>query len=633
MAKKFEKSKNKKNFSNKKQNQQHTKKLKQQLKEVPATGLIEGVFVYTGPITIANFAKEIGKTIPEILRYFFNQGLMLNQNRVLSEEQIAELAIEYGFDFRRENALTKENIFEQLENTTDNPADLKRRPPVVTVMGHVDHGKTTLLDTIRHTNVVSKEQGGITQAIGAYQIHPNHPEKTITFIDTPGHEAFTEMRGRGANVTDIVVLVVAADDGIMPQTEEAIDHAKQAQVPIIVFINKMDTAGANPQKIKSELMKYGIVSEEFGGEVPFIEGSARQNQGLKELVETILLMAEVHDLKANPNKLASGVVLEAHLDKNKGPVATILVQQGSLKVKDVMISGLTFGTIKSLENENNQRVATAKPSQPVVITGLNEVPSAGDKFITINNEKMARQIANAQALKKQQESWVSKQVLTLDVLKNQLQENEAKLVNIIVKANTQGSVEALRHTLEKITIDGVKINLIRAAVGAISNADVILANASHAMIYGFNVRPTAPVRKKAEEDRVEIRLFEIIYKLIEDLEAVAKGQLEPDNVEVVIGQAEIRALFRHSAIGTIGGFHVLEGVIPNRARIRVLRNGVVVYDGEIASLKHEKNEIKEAKRDSEGGLTIKNFNDLKEGDIVEAYKIDVRENSTNVTPV
>lgn len=602
---------------------QNTKRLKQQLKEAPTVGIVDGVFVYSQPLTIAEFAKKIGKNVTEILKYFFNKGLMMNQNMVLGEEQVGELALEYGFDFKKEAGLTKENIFDQLNEDEEDSDLLQSRPPVVTIMGHVDHGKTTLLDAIRNSNVVGREHGGITQAIGAYQIKTKSGKK-ITFIDTPGHEAFTEMRSRGANVTDIVILVVAADDGVMPQTEEAIDHAKQANVPIVVFVNKIDKPGANVQKIKSTLMDYGLVAEEFGGDIPFIEGSAKLKQGLDHLEETLLFLAELGNLKANPNKLASGTVIEAHLDKNKGPVAAVLVQRGTLNLRDIVITGSTFGTIKSMENENGRKLNHASPSQPLVITGLNEVPNAGDRFLVLNDEKVARQIANAQMLKKQEAERIAKQTLTLDTLKMHLEEGELQYINVLIKADSRGSVEALKSSLAKIDVNGVKINVIRASVGAISNSDVTLAGASKAFVYGFNVRPTAQVRQKALEDGVEIRLHNIIYQLIEELEKAAKGLLAPETEEVVLGQAEIRALFRHSDIGTIGGFHVLDGVISRKSLIRLLRNGIVVYNGEISSLKHGKEDIKEAKRDSEGGLTIKNFNDLKEGDIVEAYKIETK---------
>ncbi|WP_026389514.1 translation initiation factor IF-2 [[Acholeplasma] multilocale] len=601
---------------------EHTKNIKQQLKEVVATGLIDGVFVFTEPLSIADFAGKIGKSAAEILKYFFSQGLMMNQNMILSEEQMGELALEYGFDFKKEESLTKENIFEQLQ-VEDRPEDLVERAPVVTIMGHVDHGKTTLLDSMRNADVAGGEAGGITQAIGAYQV-VREDKKKITFIDTPGHEAFTEMRSRGANATDIVILIVAADDGVMPQTEEAIDHAKQADVPIVVFVNKVDKPGADPEKVKVELMSYGLVAEEYGGDIPFITGSAKQKIGLDNLQDTLLLIAEMLDLKANPNKFASGVVLEAHLDKSKGPVASILVQQGTLEMRDTLVAGGTFGSIKNIENEYGKKVLKAEPSKPVVIYGLNEVPKAGDKFIVMNDDKMARQIAEAQAEKQLAAERQSKQTFTLDSIKKHIDDGELKHVNIIVKADTQGSVEALKGSLAKIDVEGVKLNMIRGSVGAISNSDITLAMASNAIVYGFNVRPDAAVRQKAEEDGVEIRLHNIIYKVIEELEEALKGMLDPIVEEIVLGQAEIRATFRHTDIGVIGGFHVIDGSIPRNAKVRILRNGIVAFTGEISSLKHEKNDIKEAKIGSEGGMTIKNYNDIKEGDIIEAYKEETK---------
>ncbi|WP_434335467.1 translation initiation factor IF-2 [Mycoplasma capricolum subsp. capricolum] len=604
--------------------QNQTKNIKKQLKEEVNTGLIDGIFVYTEPLSILEFATKINKPVTVILKHYFNQGLLLNQNTLLTEEQMGELCLEFGFDFKKETSVTKENILEALLDTVDDEKHLKERPPIVTIMGHVDHGKTTLLDSIKNSNVVASEAGGITQAIGAYQITTKNNKK-ITFIDTPGHEAFTEMRSRGANVTDIVVLIVAADDGVMPQTEEAIDHAKLANVPIIVFINKIDKPGSDPNRVKTELMKYGLVAEEFGGDIPFIEGSAIKKINLDKLEDTIILISELENLKANPDRFASGVVLEAHLDKAKGPVASVLVQQGSLEIKDIMVVGTTFGSIKHIEDEFKHKVLKAEPSKPVVVYGLNQVPKAGDKFVVINDEKMAREISEAQLKKQQEEERRTKQAFTLDAIKQHIDEGELKNITLIIKADTQGSVEALKNSLSKINISGVKINIIRASVGAISLSDISLASTVRdglVIVYGFNVRPDAIVRKKAEEDRIEIRLHNIIYKLIEELEDAAKGILDPEIKEVVLGQAQVRALFRHSAIGTIGGFYVVDGAITRNAKIRVIRNGVVVYDGEINSLQHQKQDAKEVKAGFEGALTIKNFNDIKEGDIFEAYKLE-----------
>ncbi|AEM68841.1 translation initiation factor IF-2 [Mycoplasma putrefaciens] len=605
--------------------QKHTKNIKKQLKEEVATGLIDGVFIYTEPLTVAEYASKINRSVAEILKYFFNQGILLNQNAILTEEQMGELSLEFGFDFKKEASLTKENILESLLEVPDNPEDLKERAPIVTIMGHVDHGKTTLLDSIKNSNVVDTEAGGITQAIGAYQITTKSGKK-ISFIDTPGHEAFTEMRSRGANITDIVVLLVAADDGVMPQTEEAIDHAKLAGVPIIVFVNKIDKPGADANRVKIELMNYGLVAEEFGGEIPFIEGSAKQKINIDKLEEAIILIAELQNLTANPNKFASGVVLEAHLDKAKGPVASVIIQQGTLEIRDMVVAGSTYGSIKHIEDEHKHKVLKAEPSKPVVIYGLNQVPRAGDKFVVINDEKMAREIAEAQLKKQQFAERQAKQTFGLEAIKQHIDEGELKSINLIIKTDTQGSAEALKGSLAKINIVGVKLNIVRASVGAISLSDISLATTIKdglTIVYGFNVRPDAIVRKKAEEDGIEIRLHNIIYKLIEELESAAKGILDPEFKEVVLGQAEVRALFRHSAIGTIAGFYVTEGVIPRNAKIRVLRNGVVVYDGEINSLKQAKEDTREIRQGFEGGLTIKNFNDIKEADILETYKMEL----------
>lgn len=600
---------------------QHTQAIKNKLKEEKQVGLVDGVFVYTGPLSIAEFAAKINRPVTEIVKYFFKQGMMLNQNTLLSEDQIAELAIENGYDFKKENVITKENLLETFA-VEDDPSLLVPIPPVVTVMGHVDHGKTTLLDALRHSNVTQGEAGGITQAIGAYQITTPKTGKKITFIDTPGHEAFTEMRSRGANATNLIVLVVAADDGVMPQTEEAIDHARQAKVPMIVFINKMDKPGVNPERVKAELMEKGVVPEEWGGDVPFVEGSAKGKINLDQLLENILIVAEMEDLKANPNKFASGVVLEAHLDKARGPVATMLVQQGTLRVRDILVAGGTYGAIKDLRDDQNKPIVQAPPSTPVQLVGLNAVPLPGDKFLVLNDEKTARQIATAQADKQAREAAQGSKVVTLDSIKNQIEEEGLKTLNIIVKADTQGSVEALKNSLLKLNIDGVKIEVIRASVGTITNTDVVLAQTANAIIYGFNVRPTADVRKMIEDRGVDLRLHNIIYKITEELEQAAKGLLDPELVEKVQGQAEVRALFKHSAVGTIAGCYVTDGVIKRKDKVRVLRNGVVIYDGEIAGLKHQKDDIKEAKTSSECGVTIKNFNDVKVGDVIESYVIE-----------
>ncbi|WP_338969341.1 translation initiation factor IF-2 [Spiroplasma endosymbiont of Labia minor] len=615
---------NKKNQASKNQLQRQSQKkqsqtLKSKFNEKKDTGIVEGVFIYTEPLTIGDFALKIGKTSAEIVKIFFKRGLMVNQNAMLTEEQMGELALEFGYDFKKEEVVSKENFFNSFKHD-DNPEDLKVKPPVVTIMGHVDHGKTTLLDSIRNTHVVDGEFGGITQHIGAYQV--NLDGKKITFIDTPGHEAFTEMRARGSEVTDIVILVVAADDGIMPQTEEAIDHAKAANVPIIVFVNKIDKPGSDPDKVKTELMRFNIVAEEFGGDIPFVEGSAKQKMGINSLLETIYLIAEINKLCANPNRYANGTVIEAHLDKNKGPVATVLVQGGTLKIKDIVVAGGTYGTIKDMQNERGAKVKEVIPSEPVQIIGLNDVPRAGDKFIAIPEEKIARQIAQAQAEKLAIEERSKRNTLSLDAIKAKIEEGSLKTLGIIIKADTQGTAEAVRSSLQKINIDGVRLDIIRATVGAISASDVTLATASKSIVYGFNVRPTAQVRQKAEDDGVDIRLHTIIYKMIEELEQAAKGLLDPVFEEQILGELQVRQIFKHSAVGTIAGCHVTNGTIPRGSKVRIIRDGVVIYTGELSSLKHVKDDVKEVKVGMDCGLTIKNFNDIKENDIIEAYKIE-----------
>lgn len=618
MAKKSNQNINKQADKNK--SKMHSNSIKSKLKESTETGLIDGVFVYTEPLSIADFAKKINKNSPEIIKWFFKAGKMVTQNQILTEDQMGELCLEFGYDFKKETTVTKENIFDTF-NIIDDPKDLKLKPPVVTIMGHVDHGKTSLLDSIRNANVTKGEFGGITQHIGAYQVTVGNKQK-VTFIDTPGHEAFTEMRARGSEVTDIVILVVAADDGVMPQTEEAIDHAKAANVPMIVFVNKIDKLGSDPNKVKIELMNYGIVAEEFGGDIPFIEGSATTKKGIDNLLDTILLVAELKELKSNPDKFAAGTVLEAHLDKGRGPIATVLVQHGTLKIRDLMVTGATFGSVKDIENEKKEKIKEVVPGQPALIIGLSEVPRAGDKFLVVTEEKIARSIAEAQAIKQANELRQKNQTFTLDSIKTHIDKGELKSINIILKADTQGTVEAVRNSMLKIQIEGVKVNVIRATVGAISNSDITLALASNALVYGFNVRPSAQVRKKAEEDFVDVRLHNIIYKLIEELEDAAKGMLDPVFEEKSLGEAEVRALFRHSSIGTIAGCHIMSGTVIRNSKVHILRNGIVIYTGEMSSLKNGKNDIKESKEGSECGITIKNFNDIKEGDMIEAFKIE-----------
>ena len=569
---------------------------------------------YSGSISVGELATALNIKASDIIKKYFFKGLMLTINSPLDDNIIAEICIENNLDFNKEEKLSNDN-FEDLFRIKENPADLVERAPVVTVMGHVDHGKTTLIDAIRNSRLVDSEFGGISQEIGAYQKEING--KKITFIDTPGHEAFTAMRSRGASVTDIVVLIVAADDGVMPQTIEAIDHAKAANVPIIVAINKIDAPGANSEKVISELMKYNIIPEKYGGENIFCEISAKKNIGIDNLLENILLEAEMLELKANPNRYALGTVLEARLDKGEGPKATFLIQNGTLKVGDYVIVGTTYGKIRRMSDDLNRIVSEALPSTPVSVIGLNEVPVAGDRFVALSDEKIAKDIANFRKLKKDEEN--RKSSITTSITDEE--GNEIKNINIIIKANSTGAAEAVKGSVLKLNIPGTKINIIRAFAGAITESDVLLANASKAIIYGFNVRPDANVRNKAIEEKVEIRLHRIIYALIEELEATLKGMRKKKEVEQYLGQAEVRQTFKASKIGTIAGSYVIDGEITSTSLIRVLRDGSEIYNGKLAGLRRFKDDVKEVKQGFECGISILNFNDIHEGDIIEAYKM------------
>ena len=569
---------------------------------------------YSGSISVGELATALNIKASDIIKKYFFKGLMLTINSPLDDNIVAEICIENNLDFNKEEKLSNDN-FEDLFRIKENPADLVERAPVVTVMGHVDHGKTTLIDAIRNSRLVDSEFGGISQEIGAYQKEING--KKITFIDTPGHEAFTAMRSRGASVTDIVVLIVAADDGVMPQTIEAIDHAKAANVPIIVAINKIDAPGANSEKVISELMKYNIIPEKYGGENIFCEISAKKNIGIDNLLENILLEAEMLELKANPNRYALGTVLEARLDKGEGPKATFLIQNGTLKVGDYVIVGTTYGKIRRMSDDLNRIVSEALPSTPVSVIGLNEVPVAGDRFVALSDEKIAKDIANFRKLKKDEEN--RKSSITTSITDEE--GNEIKNINIIIKANSTGAAEAVKGSVLKLNIPGTKINIIRAFAGAITESDVLLANASKAIIYGFNVRPDANVRNKAIEEKVEIRLHRIIYALIEELEATLKGMRKKKEVEQYLGQAEVRQTFKASKIGTIAGCYVIDGEITSTSLIRVLRDGSEIYNGKLAGLRRFKDDVKEVKQGFECGISILNFNDIHEGDIIEAYKM------------
>ena len=581
------------------------------------TKLSNGVFVYTGAISIAELAKSLDILPSEIIKYFFMKGKLLNINSLLDDEMIGTICLENGFDFQKKEVVDAEN-FENLQ-IKDDPNDLTYRPPVVTIMGHVDHGKTTLIDAIRNSNLVDKEVGGISQSIGAYQAEINN--KKITFIDTPGHEAFTAMRSRGASVTDIVILVVAADDGVMPQTIEAIDHAKAAGVPIIVAINKIDKPGADVNKVKNDLLAHDVVLEDYGGDVIAVEISAKQKINIDKLLETVILVAEMSQLKANPNRYAMGIVLEAELDKQEGPKATLLVQNGTLKTSDYLVAGTCYGKVRRMTNEFNKILNTALPATPVSVIGLSEVPQAGDHFMAFSSEKEAREIALRRKQIKESKEKKMTSAATLEDLFNMKKEGEIQNINIVLKADSTGSAEAVKASLEKINVPNVKINVIRASSGAITESDVLLASASHAIIYGFNVRPDAKTRAKALEEKVEIRLQRIIYALLEEIEAAAKGLLKPTYVEKIIGQAEIRQLFKVSKLGTIAGCMVVDGTIKANSPIRLLREGVVIYEGKIASLRRGKDQAKEVRSGFECGILIENYNDIKEFDIIEQYEM------------
>ncbi len=581
------------------------------------TKLNGGVFVYTGAISVAELATALGVSSSDIIKFLFLQGKMITINTILDDELIGTICLEFGYDFEKKVIVEAEN-FEDLV-IDDDPSKLQERPPVVTIMGHVDHGKTTLIDAIRNSNVAAGEVGGISQEIGAYQKEING--KKITFIDTPGHEAFTAMRSRGASVTDIVVLVVAADDGVMPQTIEAIDHAKAANVPIIVAINKMDKPGVDPSRVKNELMAHDVIPEEYGGDVVCVEISAKQKKNIEALLEAILFIAEMAELKANPDRYAMGTVLEAKLDKSEGPKATLLIQNGTMKTGDFLVVGTSYGKARRMTNEFKKVLSEATPSTPVSVIGLTEVPEAGDRFMAFMEESEARTIAQKRKLIKEQKTRNQTSAMSLDDLYNRIHEGEVQNIDIIIKADSTGSAEAVKSSLEKLTTEQVKINVIRATAGAITESDVLLAAASHAIIYGFNVRPDARTRAKAQEEKVEIRLHRIIYALIEEIQAAMKGMLAPTMVEKVIGQAEVRRLFKVSKLGTIAGCMVIDGVIKNSAHIRVLREGVIIYEGKLASLQREKDQAREVKSGYECGMLVENFNDLKEGDIIEASEM------------
>ena len=576
-----------------------------------------GVFIYTGAISVGELSKSLNVPVGDIIKFLFLQGKMITINTILDDELIGTVCLEFGYDFEKKKIVNAEN-FEEVE-IKDDPSKLKPRPAVVTIMGHVDHGKTTLIDAIRNSNLVAGEVGGISQEIGAYQKEINGQK--ITFIDTPGHEAFTAMRSRGASVTDIVVLVVAADDGVMPQTIEAIDHAKAANVPIIVAINKIDKPGNDPERVKNELLAHDIVVEDFGGDVIAVPISAKQKINIDGLLEAILTVAELSELKANPDRYAMGTVLEAKLDKNEGPKATLLVQNGSLREGDYLVVGTGYGKARRMTNEFKKSLQLATPSTPVSVIGLAEVPLAGDRFMAFPSEQEAREIALRRKQIKEAKEKSRSSAASLDDLFARAKEGETQNINIIIKADSTGSAEAVKSSLEKLSTDTIKIHIVRATSGAITESDVLLASASKAIIYGFNVRPDAKTRAKAEEEKVEIRLHRIIYALIEEIQAAMKGMLAPTMVEKVTGQAEVRRLFKVSKLGTICGCMIVDGFIKNGSPVRLLREGLIVYEGKIASLQREKDSVKEVKKGFECGILLENFNDVKEYDIIEGYEM------------
>ena len=598
------------------------KKGKQQTSNKPAVPPrkfreLPEVLEYTEGMNVADIAKKIHREPAEIIKKLFLLGVMVNQNQSLDKDTIELLATDYGMEPQEKVQVDIADIDKFFEAEEVNPENLVFRPPVVTIMGHVDHGKTTLLDTLRHSRVTSGEAGGITQHIGAYQIDIDG--KPITFLDTPGHAAFTSMRARGASITDITILVVAADDGVMPQTVEAINHAKAAGVPIIVAVNKIDKPGANPQHVMQELSEYELIPEAWGGETIFVEISAKFGQNIDELLEMILLVAEVEDLKADPTQRAIGTVIEARLDKGKGPVTTLLVQQGTLNVGDPIVVGNTYGRVRVMNNDLGRREKSAGPATPVEITGLNDVPQAGDHFVVFEDEKTARAAGEERAKRALLEHRAATSRVTLDTLFESLKEGELKDVNVIIKADVQGSAEALAASLNKIDVEGVRVKIVHSAVGAINESDVTLAAASNAIIIGFNVRPTPQAKSQADAEEVDIRLHRIIYKAIEEIETAMKGMLDPEFEEKITGQMIVRETFKVSKVGTIAGAYVTEGYIRRDSGVRVIRDGIVIYEGQLASLKRFKDDVKEVKMGYECGAMIEKFNDIKVDDVIEGF--------------
>ena len=610
--------KKQKKKKNKKEKNKKSNKQQPAIIEAPTEETIsEDTILVRDGMTVGELSEVLSVNSTELIKKLFMElKIMANINQSLTLEQIELIAMDYGKEIQEEVEINKEDLDLYFE-VEDEEKNLKERAPIVTIMGHVDHGKTTLLDTIRNTRVTAGEAGGITQHIGAYQVRTK--DKKITFLDTPGHAAFTTMRARGAKITDVTILVVAADDGVMPQTIEAINHAKAADVPIIVAVNKMDKPQANPDRVMNELVEYGLISEEWGGDTIFVPISALKGEGIDELLENILLVTEMQELKANPNRLALGTVIEAKLDKGRGAVATLLVQNGTLNVGDPLVVGNTYGRVRAMINDRSKNIHTAKPSTPVEITGLQDVPNAGDRFVVFGDEKTARQIGEKRQQQYIETTRQANSAVSLDTLFEQMKQGEMKDLNIIIKADVQGSVEALAMSLAKIDVEGVNVRIIHTGVGAINESDITLAVASSAVVIGFNVRPDNNAKQMAATEQVDIRLHSIIYKVIEEIEAAMTGLLDPEFVEKVIGLAEVRQVYKVSKIGTIAGAYVTEGKVSRDGKVRVIRDSVVIYEGEIDTLRRFKDDVKEVQSGYECGMTVENFNDIKEGDVFEVY--------------
>ena len=576
----------------------------------------DSIVLYSEGMSVSDLANVLDVTVADVIKKLMGLGKMMNLNASIDFETAEILALDYNKTLKKDTTRDEIN-FEELE-IIDDDDDLVSRPPVITIMGHVDHGKTTLLDTIRKTNVVAGEAGGITQHIGAYQIIYN--DKPITFIDTPGHAAFTEMRARGASVTDIVIIIVAADDGVMPQTKEAIDHAKAAKVPIVVAVNKIDKPDANVERVMTEMSQNGVTPDEWGGDTLFVNISAKTGEGIPELLDNLLLISEMQELKANPNRYASGTVIESKLDKNAGVVSTVLIQNGTLRLGDAVVVGNYAGKIRTLKNDKGENLTSASPSMPVSITGISQSPAAGDKFMAFESEKKAKAISEERLIASRKKNMNTNNSVSLDDLFGRIEAGE-KEINVILKADVRGSEEAVKNSLLQLDVEGIKINVIRSSIGAITESDVVLAAASNALIIGFNIRPNNKIVEYAKEKGVDIRFYNIIYKVVEEMEAAMRGKLAPEYEEKVLGQAEVRKLFKFSKVGTIAGSYVTDGIIRRDAKARVIRDGVVIYDGNINTVAREKDQVKEVKQGLECGITIENFNDIKENDIIEDYEI------------